>query len=111
MPTHASVETASGKDVTAFVPGRSPKLRHASDGHFATRRKRMLSTHSTRRKFGTVLASLVSGLGITSASANALAAGDSQTSNVEKLGDDGKAGSHASFIMPIVRHNGLIYVA
>ncbi|HXJ93651.1 MAG TPA: RidA family protein [Terriglobia bacterium] len=71
----------------------------------------MLPTRSTRRKFGTALASFVSGLGITSASAKALAAGNPQAKSVEKLGDDGKPGKTASFIMPIVRHNGLIYVA
>jgi 2-iminobutanoate/2-iminopropanoate deaminase len=74
----------------------------------------MLSIRSTRRKFGTALASLISGLGITGASA--FAAGNARTGNaeksgVEKLGEDGKSGSHTSFIMPIVRHNGLIYVA
>jgi reactive intermediate/imine deaminase len=71
----------------------------------------MLSVRSTRRKFGTVLASLVSGFGITSASAESFAADNAQTKSVEKLGEDGKPGKSSSFIMPIVRHNGLIYVA
>jgi len=71
----------------------------------------MFSILSTRRKFGTALASLIPGLGISSGRAEVLAAGDAQASNVEKLGDDGKPGSHTSFIMPIVRHNGLVYVA
>jgi 2-iminobutanoate/2-iminopropanoate deaminase len=71
----------------------------------------MLSIRSTRRKFGTALASLFSGMGIAAASARAFAAERSQTKNVEKLGEDGKPGKSSSFIMPIVRHNGLIYVA
>jgi len=71
----------------------------------------MLSVCSTRRKFGTVLASLVSGFGLTSAGTKSFAAANAQTKSVEKLGDDGKPGKSTSFIMPIVRHNGLIYVA
>ena len=71
----------------------------------------MLPTLSTRRKFGTVLASLISGFGITGTSAKASAADNAQTKSVEKLGDDGKPGKSTSFIMPIVRHNGLLYVA
>jgi 2-iminobutanoate/2-iminopropanoate deaminase len=48
---------------------------------------------------------------MTSTGAKVFAAGDTQANNVEKLGEDGKSGSHTSLIMPIVRHNGLIYVA
>jgi reactive intermediate/imine deaminase len=40
-----------------------------------------------------------------------LAATAAQAKSVEKLDDEGKAGKTSSFIMPIVRHNGLIYVA
>jgi 2-iminobutanoate/2-iminopropanoate deaminase len=70
----------------------------------------MLSIRSTRRKFGTAVASLISGIGIGSGS-KAFAAGNPQAGSVEKLGEDGKPGKASSFIMPIVRQNGLIYVA
>lgn len=71
----------------------------------------MLSIRSTRRRFGVIMASFVAGLGAASASAKAFGAENSQAQSVEKLGDDGKPGKSSSFIMPIVRHNGLIYVA
>jgi 2-iminobutanoate/2-iminopropanoate deaminase len=71
----------------------------------------MLSIRSTRRRFGAALAALISGAGITSAGKRAFAADNSQAQSVEKLGEDGKPGSSSSFIMPIVRHNGVIYVA
>ena len=69
----------------------------------------MLSIRSTRRKFGTKLASVLTGLGITGAASTAM--GAETTKGVEKLSEDGKPASGTPFIMPIVRHNGLIYVA
>ena len=64
---------------------------------------------SSRRKFASKLASVLAGLGITAAGSNA--AGTARVKDVEKLGADGKPAAGAPFIMPIVRHNGLIYVA
>ena len=69
----------------------------------------MLFIRSTRRKFGTRFASLLTGLGIMSAASNA--SGAETVKDVEKLGEDGKPATGTPFIMPIVRHNGLIYVA
>lgn len=69
----------------------------------------MNSIQSTRRKFGVKLATMLAGLGIGSVAATAGAADGA--ADVEKLGDDGKPVSGTPFIMPIVRHNGLIYVA
>jgi 2-iminobutanoate/2-iminopropanoate deaminase len=71
----------------------------------------MLSIRSTRRRFAATLGSLLSGLGITGAASMAAAPGSPQMKDVEKLNDDGKPATGAPFIMPIVRHNGLIYVA
>src|ERR1019366_4980442 len=69
----------------------------------------MRSTVSTRRKFGARLASVLAGLGIPGAASNAR--GAEAMKDVEKLGEDGKPVTGTPFIMPIVRHNGLIYVA
>ena len=69
----------------------------------------MLSIRSTRRKFGVKIASVVAGLGFTGAASNA--AGSGILNDIEKLGEDGKPVTGTPFIMPIVRHNGLIYVA
>lgn len=69
----------------------------------------MLSARFTRRVFGATLGSALAGLGITRAGSRAFA--EPTASDVEKLGDDGKPVKGTPFIMPIVRHNGLIYVA
>src|ERR1019366_5279546 len=69
----------------------------------------MRSTVSTRRKFGARLASVLAGLGIPGAASNAR--GAEAMKDVEKLGEEGKPATGTPFIMPIVRHNGLIYVA
>jgi 2-iminobutanoate/2-iminopropanoate deaminase len=71
----------------------------------------MLSIRSTRRKFGATFGSILAGLGITGAASSAVAAKTPATKDVEKLSEDGKAATGTPFIMPIVRHNGLIYVA
>ncbi len=69
----------------------------------------MLFIRSTRRKFGTKLGLVLAGIGITGAASKAT--GGESSPDVEKLGDDGKPVTGTPFIMPIVRHNGLIYVA
>jgi len=69
----------------------------------------MLSMQSTRRKFGARLAAVLTGLGISGAASKSTAA--EAAPEVEKLGEDGKSVTGTPFIMPIVRHNGLIYVA
>lgn len=71
----------------------------------------MLSIRSTRRKFAAKLGSLFSGLGFGGAAAAAFGADTAQATGVEKLNEDGKPAAGSPFIMPIVRHNGLIYVA
>ena len=69
----------------------------------------MLSIRSTRRKFAATLGSLLSGMGV--AAASPLAAASPQSKGVEKLNEEGKPETGSPFIMPIVRHNDLIYVA
>ena len=69
----------------------------------------MLSNYFTRRKFGTKLASTLAGLGIVGTAPKVSAAATGK--DVEKLGADGKPVTGTPFIMPIVRHHGLIYVA
>jgi 2-iminobutanoate/2-iminopropanoate deaminase len=71
----------------------------------------MLSTLSSRRRFGATLGSLLSAVGLTGAASPAFAAQTSPGKEVEKLGADGKAVNGSPFIMPIVRYQGVIYVA
>jgi 2-iminobutanoate/2-iminopropanoate deaminase len=75
--------------------------------------KHMTSTF-TRRSFATRFASILSALGVTAAVLpnRALAQGSSQdASGIRKLNSEGKPGSEKDVIMPVVVHNGLIYVA
>jgi 2-iminobutanoate/2-iminopropanoate deaminase len=69
----------------------------------------------TRRSFTTGFAGVLSALGITTAafSKPALAAADApQADNgIKKLNDQGKPGSEKDVIMPVVVHNGVIYVS
>ena len=71
----------------------------------------MQSIRPTRRKFGATLASILSGLGIVGASSAAAAGGPAQMNGVKKLNEEGKPATGTPFIMPIVAHNGVIYVA
>jgi 2-iminobutanoate/2-iminopropanoate deaminase len=69
---------------------------------------------STRRAFAARFASLLSGLGITAAvSTNRAFAQTSAASSgdVRKLDAEGKPGSEKDVIMPVVVHNGVLYVS
>lgn len=67
---------------------------------------------STRRTFALRFASVLSGLGITAAvHPQASAAQASSDSGIRKLNAEGKPGSEKDIIMPIIIHNGLIYVS
>jgi 2-iminobutanoate/2-iminopropanoate deaminase len=73
-----------------------------------------MNLSSTRRAFGLRFASILSALGITSVlSARGVAEiSPAQDSNeIRKLNGEGKPGSEKDVIMPVVVHNGLIYVA
>ena len=74
----------------------------------------MLSNSLSRRKFATVLAPVLSGLGLTTllgTSAAAKKRGAAEEPGVRKLNDEGKPADGTQMITPIVAYNGLIYVA
>lgn len=69
----------------------------------------------TRRTFATRFASVLSALGVTTAvlPKRALAQGSSaqDAGGIRKMNSEGKPGSDKDVIMPVIVHNGLIYVA
>lgn len=68
----------------------------------------------TRRMFGLRFASVLSAMGLTAAlpaRATAQAAAAQESNGIKKLNADGQPGSDKDIIMPIVLHNGLIYVS
>ena len=69
---------------------------------------------STRRTFALRFGSLLSALGLTAAvlPTRGLAQSSPQDANaIRKLNEDGKPGSDKNVIMPVIVHNGLIYVS
>jgi len=70
---------------------------------------------STRRMFALRFASVLSALGVSAAvvPTRAMASGSppQDASGIRKLNSEGKPGSEKDVIMPVVIHNGLIYVA
>ena len=68
---------------------------------------------STRRTFALRFASLFSALGLTAAlPSRGLAQNSGQDANaIRKLNAEGKPGSEKDVIMPVIVHNGLIYVS
>jgi aminoacrylate peracid reductase len=68
----------------------------------------------TRRGFAARCASLLSATGITAGALSARGFGGSpsqETSGIRKLDAEGKPGTDKDVIMPVVVHNGVIYVA
>jgi 2-iminobutanoate/2-iminopropanoate deaminase len=76
--------------------------------------KNMNSTF-TRRTFATRFASVLSALGLTTAvlpnRAMAQSSPAQDAGGIRKMNSDGKPGSDKDVIMPVIVHNGLIYVA
>ncbi len=69
---------------------------------------------STRRTFAIRFGSLLSALGLTAAVLPSLGAAQSspqEANAIRKLNADGKPGSEKDVIMPVIVHNGLIYVS
>ena len=69
---------------------------------------------STRRTFALRFGSLLSALGLTAAvlPTRGLAQSSPQDANtIRKLNEDGKPGSDKNVIMPVIVHDGLIYVS
>lgn len=67
----------------------------------------------TRRSFATRFASVFSALGFTTAalSTRAAAANAQADNGIRKLNEEGKPGTEKEVIMPVVVHNGVIYVS
>lgn len=67
----------------------------------------------TRRIFASRFAAIFSALGITAAAAPAAGAaeGGQAASDIRKMNSEGKPGGEKDIIMPVIVHNGLIYVA
>ena len=68
---------------------------------------------STRRAFAIRFASITSALGLTAAAGvtRAMAQPPQKGSDIRKLNGEGKPGGEKDVIMPVVLHNGLIYVS
>ncbi len=69
---------------------------------------------STRRTFAIRFGSVLSALGLTAAvlPSRGLAQSSARHANpIRKLNDEGKPGSEKEVIMPVIVHNGLIYVS
>ena len=67
---------------------------------------------STRRTFAMRLGTALSALGFTAAAATRGVAQSSQdASSIRKLNAEGKPGGEEDIIMPVIVHNGLIYVS
>lgn len=68
----------------------------------------------TRRMFAVRFASVLSALGLSAAASPTLAkaqASAAPDNGIRKLNSEGKPGSEKDVIMPVIVHNGLIYVA
>ena len=67
----------------------------------------------TRRTFALRFGSLLSALGLAAAATptRVLAQGSKHASGIRKLNGEGKPGSEKEVIMPVIVHNGLIYVS
>jgi len=66
---------------------------------------------STRRIFALRVGSLLSTLGFTAAGATRGTQNSSDANEIRKMNAEGKPGSEKDVIMPVVVHNGLIYVS
>lgn len=66
---------------------------------------------STRRTFALRFGSILSALGLTAAAATTGVAQSAQDTGIRKLNGEGKPGSDKDVIMPVVVHNGLLYVS
>ena len=74
-----------------------------------------MNISSTRRMFALRFASVLSALGVSAAVSptRAVASGlaPQETNGIRKLNSEGKPGSEKDVIMPVIIHNGLIYVS
>jgi 2-iminobutanoate/2-iminopropanoate deaminase len=84
-----------------------------TDSKSQIERKMNMDFTSTRRTFALRLGSVLSALGFTAATGGTRAvAKSSQDANaIRKLNSEGKPGGEKDVIMPVIVHNGLIYVS
>jgi 2-iminobutanoate/2-iminopropanoate deaminase len=66
---------------------------------------------STRRAFAARFASVLSVLGVSTAALSTPAVAQQDTAGIRKLNGEGKPGGEKDIIMPVVIHNGVIYVS
>jgi 2-iminobutanoate/2-iminopropanoate deaminase len=78
-------------------------------------KEKNMNLNLTRRTFATRFASVLSALGVSAAVLPSRALAQSSTAQdaggIRKMNSEGKPGSDKDVIMPVVVHNGLIYVA
>src|SRR5262252_5046453 len=87
---------------------------HYRDFQTLLKRSGSMNLASSRRMFALRFASVLSALGVSAAvvPTRAMASGSPpQENGIKKLNSEGKPGSEKDVIMPVVVHNGLIYVA
>ena len=71
-----------------------------------------MNSSSTRRTFAMRFGSILSALGITAVGLSTRATAQSSDANaIRKLNGEGKPGSDKDVIMPVVIHNGVLYVS
>ncbi|HZQ94367.1 MAG TPA: RidA family protein [Candidatus Sulfotelmatobacter sp.] len=70
-----------------------------------------MTLNSTRRMFTLRFASVLSALGLSAAASPAQALSARDKNAIRKLNSEGKPGSEKDVIMPVIVHNGLLYVS
>jgi 2-iminobutanoate/2-iminopropanoate deaminase len=97
---------AAGIDVLDFA------LPRTTNSKLSIERNAQMNFTSTRRTFAMRLGSALSALGFMAGAATRGMAKDSQDANsIRKLNSEGKPGGDKDIIMPVIIHNGLIYVS
>jgi 2-iminobutanoate/2-iminopropanoate deaminase len=100
------VAIAAGIDVLDF------DLPPTTNSKLSIERSIQMNFTSTRRTFAMRLGSALSALGFMAGAATRGMAKDSQDANsIRKLNTEGKPGGDKDIIMPVIIHNGLIYVS
>src|SRR5258708_30755399 len=77
------------------------------------KRSRSMNFNVTRRMFAVRFASVLSALGLSAAASPALAKAQSpaaQDNGIRKINSDSKPGNEKDVIMPVIVHNGVVYV-
>ena len=70
-----------------------------------------MNLNSNRRTFAKRFASLLSAFGLSTAVLASRSEAQSSSKGIRKLNEEGKPGGEKNVIMPVVIHNGLIYVS